>query len=90
MRVIRANIIMPPVPVKRFFRQHIARTSTHVALLNVFSESVAEVDGLGRVVGGKHVAKILDHHVGVVVSLHEPVCFVAVVSMDLSERTIDV
>ena len=63
----------------------LASAAAKVALFDVGFEFRAEPDGIGAVVGGQHVAKILHHNVRVVVRFHEPIGFVPVLFPDVFE-----
>ena len=72
-------------PPESLLAKDIARTPTHVPLLDEWGKPSAKVHWLFWVVFGQGVAKILHDNIGVVVCFQEPVCFIKVVLMDVLE-----
>ncbi len=59
--------------LQRLSTEHVSGAAAHVALFDVRLKLAAKVNGRGGVVRGEKVAEVLQHHIGVIVRLHEPV-----------------
>ena len=66
--------------------EHVPCPSAHVALPDVRLEVEPEVDRVRGVPGGHEGSEVVDHDVGVVVRLQEPVKVVEVILVDVYER----
>ena len=73
-------------PPDRLLAEHVPCPSAHVALPDVRLEVETEVDRVRGVPGGHEGSEVVDHDVGVVVRLQEPVKFVDVILVDVYER----
>ena len=78
----------PPLhePPHRLLAEHVPCPSAHVALPDVRPEVETEVDRVRGVPGGHEGSEVVDHDVGVVVRLQEPVKVVDVTLVDVCER----
>ena len=73
-------------PPDRLLAEHVSCPSAHVALPDVHLEVEPEVDGVRGVPVGHEGPEVVDHDVGVVVGLEEPVGVVKVILVDVLER----
>lgn len=72
-------------PLQGLFAKYVARPSAHVALLCVWLEAFAKVDGLVGGVVRQNPAQVVHHDVGVVVRLQEPIRIVGMVLVHVVE-----